>query len=71
MGWAFAVALVGPVATAALGVVMGRWKRDQDRQVEQIHVLVNSRLTTALERVAALEDRLGISRTDEADWPEA
>lgn len=55
-------------ATAVLGcfIAIDGWRRNkhlakQDEKLEEIHVLVNSRLTEALERIHALEEALHLA----------
>jgi len=47
-------AAIGAVATIVSAIIMS--KKSTDNKLDEIHVLVNSRLTAALEEIAALRD---------------
>lgn len=49
-----AAAVIGAVATIVSAIIVS--KRSTDGKLDEIHVLVNSRLTAALEEIAALRD---------------
>lgn len=46
------------ILVAALAYVERRWHRETKARQEEIHVLVNSRLTEALDEIVALKNRL-------------
>lgn len=52
-------------AIIAAATVLWRKLTGQDRQLTEIHVLVNNQMTAALERIASLEKKLGLE-PDEA-----
>lgn len=48
------LAAVSPIIAAAVGVYLSK-------KVKEVHTLVNSQMTAALDRVAALEGKLGLT----------
>lgn len=61
METAIIVAVIGAVATMITGVLLARLTK-QDKAIEEIHVEVNQRLTTALDQIDHLNQLINTSR---------
>jgi len=57
------IAILTTTGTVLAAVLSGGWRRN--RKLEQIHVLVNSRLSLALQEITALKQLLSEERGEE------
>jgi hypothetical protein len=62
-------ALAAVITAAALFVTAWRGTRKVNTKLDEIHVLVNSRLDEALAKIAAFETRLGLEPGEDPDTP--
>lgn len=60
MTWQTAITLLAPIIPVVVGYLLSR------KKMEQIHLLVNSRLDEALHKIASLERALVVSKKKEA-----
>ena len=57
--WAIIVAaVIGPILTSILGRFLQVRLANQDGKIDEVHALVNSQLTTALDEIDSLKTQL-------------